>query len=186
MNDQKYINMRQKGGEPLEPTGRPMLKGLLTAGIILCASIAPGVAENIAVPSKDPIATLTVPDKWETQEIEWGYSATSPDGGLAFYVESAPASRVENLFATNDEWLKENNIKPKGEHSEAEVNIAGLPAKVFSYPATDDDGDTVIDFVVIQEGKGRVILLTLWGSQEDREANQDDLDAIKKSIKPIN
>lgn len=163
-----------------------MLKAIFAAGMIFCASIAPGFAGNLAVPAKDPIATLSIPDSWEMEEIEWGYSATSPDKGVAFYVESATAARMDNLFATNDEWLKENNIQPKGKPSEHEVNIGGLPAKVLSYQATDEDGDTIIDFVIIPEAKGRVILLTLWGSEEDRETNKVDLEAIKQSIKAIN
>jgi hypothetical protein len=56
-----------------------MLKAIFAVGMIFCASIAPGFAGNLAFPAKDPIATLSIPDSWAMEEIEWGYSATSPD-----------------------------------------------------------------------------------------------------------
>jgi hypothetical protein len=163
-----------------------MLKKLMIAGMFLCAAIAPGFAKNLAVPAKNPAATLTIPDNWEMDEIEYGYSAASPDGAVNFYVEYASASRVDNLFAANDKWMKENSIKPKAKAEEKEIEIGGLPAKVFTYQATDEDGDTVIDFVVMPAGKDRMILLTLWGSQEDRDSNKADIVTIQKSIKAIN
>jgi len=163
-----------------------MLKRLVIASVTLYAAIAPVFAENLAVPAKNPIATLTIPDSWKLANIDFGYRAESPDGDVYFFVEYASAARVDKLFATNDEWMKENKIKPKGKAEEKEIEIGGLPARVFTYEATDENGDTLIDFVVIPGSKGRTILLTLWGSEEERETNQTDIMAIQKSLKAIN
>ena len=158
----------------------------MIAAVVLCSTITFGFAKNLAVPAKDPIATLSIPDTWEMDEIDYGYSAASPDGAVNFYVEFASAARIDNLFAANDKWMKENSIKQKAKAEEKEIEIGGLPAKIFTYQATDEDGDTVIDFVVLPGGKGRMILLTLWGSQEERESNKADIVSIQKSIKAIN
>ena len=158
----------------------------MIAAVVLCSTITFGFAKNLAVPAKDPIATLSIPDTWDMDEIDYGYSAASPDGAVNFYVEFASAARIDNLFAANDKWMKENSIKQKAKAEEKEIEIGGLPAKIFTYQATDEDGDTVIDFVVLPGGKGRMILLTLWGSQEERESNKADIVSIQKSIKAIN
>ena len=163
-----------------------MFKKIIMAGLFVCAAIVPGLAKNLAVPPKDPVATLTIPDSWKPSEIEFGYGAKSPDGDVFFSVEYATAARIDKLFATTDAWMKENKIKPKGKAKESEMDMGGLPAKIFTYEATDENGDTEIDLVVIPGGKGRMILLTLWGSKEEQEANKTELSAIQRSIKAIN
>lgn len=162
-----------------------MYKKMLMAGLFLCAFIAPGFAKNLAIPAKDPIATIAIPDKWKLEEIQYGYSAKSPDGDVFFSVEYAVESRVDKMFAETKTWMKENKIKTKDEGVQKEMEIGGLPAKIFTYVATDENGDTQIDFVTIPAGK-RLILITIWASKEEREANKDDIIAIQQSLKAIN
>ena len=163
-----------------------MLKRLATAALLFCAALAPGFAADFVVPAKNPIARVTIPDSWETEETDLGTGAISPDSGVSLLVEQASASGDDKRLAANDAWLQQNDITPKGPHSEQESTIAGLPAKIYSYPAADDEGDTIVDFIVLRPSDGQMILLTLWASAREREANKAELDAIKTSIKPIN
>ena len=162
-----------------------MLRKLLLAGAVLAASLTPISAKNLAVPEKSPIATIVIPDKWKPEEIQYGYSAKSPDGDIFFSVEYANAARIDKMFALNNQWMKENKIKIKSDAREREFEVGGLPAKIMSYDATDENGDTKIDFVMIPAGK-QLILITIWGSAEEREANKDDILAIQQSLKAIN
>jgi hypothetical protein len=147
---------------------------------------APALAKNFAFPEKNPVGTVSIPDSWKTEEIDYGYSAKSSDGEIFFYVEYAGGSRVDKMLDNNTEWLKENKITPKGKLAEKEIEIGGLPAKLMHYDATDENGDTTVDFVFITGGSKRLIMLTLWGSEEELQANAADIEAIKKSIKAIN
>jgi hypothetical protein len=165
--------------------GNRLLTKFTLAAMLACAAVAPGVAKNLAVPEKNPVATLMIPDSWKQEEIEFGYSGTSPDGAIFFSVEYARGDRVDKLFAMNDDWMKENKIHPKGEPKKQEVTIGGLAASIFTYQATDENGPTEIDFVLIPAGK-RIILMTLWGSEQEQHDNKADLDIIKNSIKAIN
>jgi hypothetical protein len=162
-----------------------VLKTILLTTLLMCPAIAPGFAKNLAVPEKNPVATLMIPDTWAQEEIEFGYSGTSPDGNIFFSVEYAKGDRVDKLFALNDQWMKENKIKPTGEPKKEEITLGGLPAKLFTYQATDENGPTEIDFVLIPAGK-RIILLTLWGSEQEQKDNKTDIDIIKNSVKSIN
>jgi hypothetical protein len=163
-----------------------MIKRLTLSVLLTCALALPVWAKNLAVPAKDPVATLMIPDSWKPEAIDFGFSAKSPDGDIFFAVEYAAGSRVAKMLASNDVWLKENKIKAKGEPTEREFEFGGLPAKHINYKATDPNGDTEVDFIIIPAGTGRVIMLTLWGSKEEQEKNRDDLNAIQRSFKAIN
>jgi len=159
----------------------------LFAATVLCLSFtATAWAKNFAVPEKNPAATLVIPDSWKIEEIDYGYSAKSSDGDVFFSVEYAGGSRIEKMLENNTDWMKENHIQAKGKPVEKDIEIGGLSAKLVHYDAADENGDTMVDFVVIPAGHGRVIMLTLWGSEEELKANQADIDAIKKSVKAIN
>ena len=84
------------------------------------------------------------------------------------------------------QWLKDQDIVPKGKAVEKEISINGIPATLYSYDATDPDGDTIIQFVIFPGGQGRVVLMSLWGSAEARDENQKEIETIINSIKPIN
>jgi len=163
-----------------------MVRKFILAAAVLAAAMVPSYAKTLSVPANDPVATVTIPDTWEIEKTDFGFSAASPDEDVNFFVEYASASRVEKMLALNDEWMKEQEIVPKGKPEETEGSIGGLPAKMFTYAATDPDGDTVIEFILIPGGKGRMILLTLWGSEEARKDNMEAIQAISASIKAVN
>ncbi|AMJ61186.1 hypothetical protein [Bosea sp. PAMC 26642] len=147
--------------------------------------IAPAFAKNFAVPTKNPAVTITVPNDWKTQAIGYGYSARPQDESVFFSVEFADARNIDKMMATNDAWMKENKIK-KVEPIKADAPLNGIPATVFQYRTTDENGPTKVDFILLPAGENRVIMLTVWGSDEEREAHGNELDAIFGSIKSIN
>lgn len=163
-----------------------MLRPLALSMLLACAAVAPGFAKNLALPAKDPAATLVIPDSWKPEAIDFGWQAKSPDGEVFFSVEYAAGARIQKMLAANDTWLKDNKIKPKAEPMEQEFDYNGLPAKVIKYVAQDENGDTEVDFVIVTAGQGRVIMLTLWASKEERAKNTVEIDAIKASFKKIN
>ncbi len=75
-----------------------MFKRASFAALVFCLAMAPALAKNLAVPEKDPIATVTIPDTWKMEEIDYGYSAKSPDGDVQFYFEYASQSRVDKMM----------------------------------------------------------------------------------------
>ncbi len=142
-------------------------------------------AKNFAVPDKNPAVTLTIPDTWKIEEIEFGYSATSPGKDVFFSVEFASASKVDTMMKNNDKWMKENGIKmvtPK----KVDAPINGIPATVFQFETTDSNGPTTLEFIMFAAGNERMVMLTVWGSDDERQKHGKDIDAIMSSLKPIN
>ncbi|SFI39163.1 hypothetical protein SAMN05216304_102551 [Bosea sp. OK403] len=166
--------------EPTMTLARP-----LAAVIAALLMIAPAFAKNFAVPTKNPAVTITVPNDWKTQEIDYGYSARPQDEAVFFSVEFADARNIDKMLANNDAWMKDNKIK-KVEPIKAEAPLNGIPATIFQYRTTDGNGPTKVDFILLPAGQNRMIMLTVWGSDEERETHGKELDAIFGSIKAIN
>lgn len=162
-----------------------MKKSLLALVLATCL-VAPVSARNFAAPAKNPVITVTVPDKWKTEEIDFGYSARSPDGDIFFSVEYASAKKIDALMDTNTKWMKENKINFNIKPEKLKMNFGGVEGEVLHYVTTDENGPTIVDFVLLPGGKDTMIMVTLWGSEEERKANGPDIDGIMNSIKPIN
>jgi hypothetical protein len=106
---------------------------------------------------------------------------------VSSFLSNTPRGLVsKRMMDNNADWLKENDIKVKGKLVEKEIEIGGLSAKLLHFDASDKGGDTMVDFAFIPGGDGRLIMLTLWASEEELKANQGDVEAIKKSINAIN
>lgn len=158
---------------------------LFLATFVALLYVAPAAAKNFAVPDKNPAITLTVPNNWKTQEIEYGYSARPPDEAIFFSVEFASARNIDKMMATNEAWMKENEIK-QVKPIQAEIPINGISSTVFQFRTTDANGPTKVDFILMPAGNERVIMITVWGSDEERATHSKALDDIFGSIKSIN
>lgn len=158
---------------------------LFLATFVALLYVAPATAKNFAVPDKNPAITLTVPNNWKTQEIEYGYSARPPDEAIFFSVEFASARNIDKMMATNEAWMKENEIK-QVKPIQAEIPINGISSTVFQFRTTDANGPTKVDFILMPAGNERVIMITVWGSDEERATHSKALDDIFGSIKSIN
>jgi opacity protein-like surface antigen len=162
------------------------MKKLLLGAAMALALMSPAWAKNLAIPTDDPVVTLTIPNTWTMKEIDFGYSAVSPEKDVVFYVEYAAGKRVKAMTDLNKEWLKENSIKTIGEPQELDLDFNGVKGSVLKFKAKDDNGPTNVNFAFIPAGKERVIMLTIWGSDEEQAKHGKDIDSILGSIKPIN
>lgn len=162
------------------------MKKILIVAALAATFAMPAWAKNYAFPAKNPAATIAIPDSWDTEEIDFGFEAKSPDKGVMFFVESTDAKGLDKMMAANTAWMKRNKIKSKGKPIEQDFELGGMKANMVRHEAEDSEGDTIIDFVFIPTSNDRIIMMTLWGSSEERDANAKDLKSISNSIKTIN
>ncbi len=162
------------------------MKNLCIAVLTLCVIGTSAFAKDFNVPSKNPVVKITVPNTWSIDESEYGYNAKTKDEAVYFGIEYASGSRIEKMLDSNAAWMKDNKIIPKGKPAESDVKIAGQDAHVLHFEATDPNGDTLVDFVLIPAGDKRLIMLTLWGSEEELKDNETDITKIQASIRPVN
>jgi len=163
-----------------------MSSSRIAAGAFALALIAwPAFAKNFAVPEKNPSITITLPNDWSSEEIEFGFQARPKDEGVFLSVESADARQIDKMLSDTRTWMRDNKIKAV-EPIKADMKINGIDSTVFQFKTTDENGPTTVDLILMPAGSGRVTMLTVWGNDAEREANGKALDAIFGSIKPIN
>ncbi|HEY8566845.1 MAG TPA: hypothetical protein VIL65_15215 [Beijerinckiaceae bacterium] len=162
------------------------MKNFLLGAALILGLAMPAAAKNFAVPDKDPAVVLSVPDTWDTEEIAYGYSAWSPGKDVFFSVEFASGANVKGMQKNNETWMKENDINAEIQPQEVEMDFNGIKGQVLRFDTTDANGKTLVDFVIIPAGKQRVVMLTLWGSPEERKKHNAAIDQIMNSVRPIN
>src|SRR5437867_1155224 len=94
-------------------TGQKWMIGrLITASIALLLIVADASAQTrtdsgrtFPVPKRNPAFTISIPTSWKVDEIDFGFSALSPDKNVKFFAEYTSEENVERLLATNDAWM---------------------------------------------------------------------------------
>jgi len=158
----------------------------IAAGVLALGLLAfPAVAKNFAVPAKNPAITITLPNNWSTEEIEYGFQARPGDEGIFLSMESAEARQIDKMLSDTQKWMRGNKIKAV-EPIKAEMKLNGIESTVFQFRTSDENGPTTVDLILMPAGNNRVMMLTVWGNDEERETHAKALDAIFGSIKSIN
>lgn len=163
-----------------------MLFTRIAAGALALGLVAfPAFAKNFAVPAKNPTITITLPDSWSTDEIEYGFQARPKDEGIFFSVESANARQIDKMLSDTQAWMRDNKIKAV-EPIKADMKINGIDSSIFQFRTADENGPTTVDLILMPASNNRVMMLTVWGNNEERETHAKALDSIFGSIKSIN
>ena len=156
------------------------------AAIVVSAFLAtPAFARKLTAPANDAVFVVTIPDKWKTKEIEYGYQAKSPDNDIFFSIEASSEKNKDAFKKANAEWMKENGIDMGVAPKQASMDFNGVTGNVLRFETKDENGPTVVEFVILPTGKKSMVMIKLWGSEAERKANEADINAIMGSIKPI-
>lgn len=152
-------------------------------GAALLAGLgAQAYAKDVVLPAKEPAVTATLPDDWDTSVYETEVASVSADGDIVVNIATDSRSQRETLIKDSKAYLTKNKVKLVGKPTEQTIDFNGTPGQVLRYQATDKNGKAIIDFVTLEASRNRVVLLTVWGSQDDRATNDAALAAIMKSV----
>lgn len=142
-------------------------------------------AKNFAVPDKDPAIVISIPNNWDTKEVNYGYEGWSPDKDVYISVEFAALKNVKAMMQSNEKWMKDTGIKVN-EPTESEITLNGIKATLYKFETTHKGEPTTVDFVMLPGGRDRIVLITLWGNEEERKTHADAINSILTSVKAIN
>lgn len=158
----------------------------IAAGALALGLLAfPAFAKNFAVPAKNPTITIALPDDWSTEEIEFGFQARPDDEAIFLSIESANARQIDKMLSDTQKWMRDNKIKAV-DPIKADMKINGIDSTVFQFRTADENGPTTVDLILMPATNNRVMMLTVWGNDKERETHGKALDAIFGSIKSIN
>lgn len=163
------------------------MKRLLLIGLMALALPASALAETFTMPDAKPAASITIPDTWETEEIEDGVEATSPDKLVYIAAEFVKASNVEDATKEAIAYLIENGVEiDAATKKEKTFKIGDLEAFEVEWKGKDSDGPTEVSVAIVVIAPKKLMFLTYWATPEGGKANAADLGAIALSVKPIN
>ncbi|MGL4240973.1 MAG: hypothetical protein ACRCTI_07665 [Beijerinckiaceae bacterium] len=162
----------------------------LRACLLACAvALAPAfaLAKTYPVPDPNPVATITIPDDWETEEMDrGGLESTSEDELVSFTVE---ASDIETLDKATERALAaiiaEGVTLDQASEKKMDFEIAGLKGFMIYWNAKDEDGPTQVSVTVLILSDKKALLMTGWGTEEGQKANLKELTDIMESIKVV-
>ena len=152
----------------------------------LCAVlVAPAFSETHKVPADDPIATIQIPNKWQSKEVGEGVEANSPDGALHFLVLPVEANKIAESMGEAMRYLRNRDaITVKSESLKQEKgNLRGMETRNVSWQGKDMKGDVKIRFTIVSIAEKQPLLVAYWGSPEAEKKHEAELNKILQSIK---
>ena len=158
------------------------MKRWIVGAALFAGLAAPALAKDIVLPAKEPAVTATMPDDWDTSVYETEIASVSADGDIVVNIATDSKSRLDGLIKDSKAYLTKNKVKLIGKPTEQTIDFNGTPGQVLRYQATDKNGKAIIDFVTLDASRNRAVLVTVWGSEDDRQTNETALSAIMKSV----
>jgi hypothetical protein len=153
---------------------------------LLCAVlVTPAFSETHKVPADDPIATIQIPNKWQSKEVGEGVEANSPDGALHFLVLPVEANKIAESMGEAMRYLRNRDaITVKSESLKQEKgNLRGMETRNVSWQGKDMKGDVKIRFTIVSIAEKQPLLVAYWGSPEAEKKHESELNKILQSIK---
>ena len=159
--------------------------------LLACAVVAimgtPALAKSFAIPSENPVATVVLPDDWDADEIDTGVEVNSKDNEVYMAFETVKSANAEEALNEGLDYIKSKGVKlDESSMKQQETTIGGMKGIAVNFTGKDKDGDAQISLILLAASKDRLIMLTYWSSPEGAKANEDDLNKIADSIKPVN
>ena len=163
-----------------------MTKILLALVAIASLLAVPAFAKTSKLPNDDfAVATITMPDDWEPEEVNNGVAGQSPD--TAVYLAAVAVGSEKGMKAELDdtfEFLKEHKVElDPSTKKEDKFKIGDIDVEGLTYQGKDEDGPTAISIAFVPM-KDKVIVLTYWVTVAKEKEHLEEVAKILKSIKP--
>lgn len=134
-----------------------------------------------------PVFAITLPDDWESSEIDKGVESTSKDDEIYIAAEVVSISKLEDAVTRAVAYLISEGVRiDQKTEKKTEGKVGGMDGIFFEYKGVDeDDAATEVSIGVIVASPTTAVIVTYWGTEEGEKANADALKAIVDSIKKI-
>ncbi|MCY1643965.1 hypothetical protein OVA30_17830 [Methylorubrum sp. SL192] len=159
------------------------MRGVALGSLLALTGAGTAWAKEIVLPEKNPAVTLTIPDDWKTEVRDTEVVSTSPDGDVSFEVGFETRADRDSLVKDKVSFLRKQKVNLSIKPVEQAMDFGGTPARVQRYRTTDKYGKTIVDLVTLDASRDRALLMTIWGSEDQRQANEAALDTIMKSVR---
>jgi hypothetical protein len=159
------------------------MRRLAAAALFLLAPVA-AYAGTFSIPSEDPVATISIPPKWDPKPYEGGVEATSPDGKVYIAVEMVEADDVKDGVKEGIEWFEKQGVELDADSMKTkEEKENGIPSFEMTFAGKDKDGPTAVSMTLVGTNtKKKFLLIYFWGAPKDAEKNLPALKEIGDTL----
>jgi hypothetical protein len=158
----------------------------LFAVALAAAAFAPSLAfaKTFPIPDENPVATVSMPDKWESNAYDGGIESTSPDGAIYVALEMVKANDVKSATEEGIEFFAKQGVDIDADSMKTkETKINDLSAFDLQFTGKDKNGPANISLTLVgTNAEGKFLMLYYWGSEAGEKANAADLRAIAASV----
>jgi hypothetical protein len=159
------------------------MKSLIFAALFALSLPFAAHAKTYPIPDEDPVATVTLPDSWDADDLDDGVEVTSPDEAVYVAVEAADLLDVKSATVEAFKFFDEKGITiDKSSQKEHEFEVGGMKAFELGFKGKDEDGPTNVSITVVTVSEKKVLMITYWASDEGEKNNADGLSKIINSI----
>ncbi|KQT43064.1 hypothetical protein ASG43_16200 [Aureimonas sp. Leaf454] len=142
-------------------------------------------AETLSFPEAAPVASVTFPDDWDSEETDSGVASTTPDGSISFYLDVADGKSIETVLNDAFTFLGSNGVTVEEASQQARSGeINGMPLQSIIFDGKDEDGPATIQVGFLVTAPDKALVFTYWGTKGDEDAHQGQLETVVASIKP--
>jgi hypothetical protein len=161
-----------------------MKKLLVLALSALTLSTAFAGTEKI--PAKDPVVSITIPEKWKVDKDEEALDISSPDEELYFSVEVHDAGNTDKAVEAAHRYLTKNKVTlDKATEQKTSNPLNGRPCDTFQWKGTDKVGPCNVTISVVKITEAKVLVILYWGSEEGEKKHGLELLTMMGSMKPV-
>jgi hypothetical protein len=166
--------------------GLPVKKSVILSAVFAAALPLLAHAESISFPSDAPIASVTIPDSWGPEETETGIQATSDDNAIYFSIDIADEKSTDKVISDAVDFLTKNGVtidqKTQKDAGNSEIN--GMEFTALDWDGNDEDGPVSVGLGFLSPKRGKMLVITYWGTKGDEDKHDEEVAKIVHSLKP--
>jgi hypothetical protein len=162
------------------------MKKLSLALLFALALVTPSFAKTFKIPDDGAFAAITIPDDWQSKEIDNGVESQSADDEVYFAVEATDAKGMDKAIEEAVKYLQGQGVTVDDKSmKQSEGKINGMDGVDITWKGKDKEGDAIISLTILSAKKEKMLLITYWASPEGTKKHDKVLGAILQSIKPV-
>src|SRR4051812_32401178 len=141
-------------------------------------------AKTYSIPEEQPIARISIPDSWTTEEREEYIDSTMPNKAGHILVMAGEGQKVGESLLEAMRYIRRNGTIRVDARSEKKdtINLRERSMRTLSWTATEKNHPIVIQCNVISDLKGKRLLVVFWGPAEGEKKHRQDLKRILHSV----
>ena len=163
------------------------MKRTLLALCLLPLLAGSAFAKDLKIPADSPVATVTLPAGWTSEDTDNGISCQSKDTDATIFFEVAKGEKESSdLVDENIKFLADQKVTiDKSSQKEREFEAEGLKWQVLEYSGKDESGDEHIQMFFAEIKPGKMMMITYWVTTKAESKHKDEIVKLFDSFKKL-